>query len=692
MKATSELAITAELPKILDLIVKNEVVAVDIPTGCGKSIGIPRSVFEGTKMRLFCSQPTIASVIGLFEYQSKQLKNAVGWAAEGTQKYDKSTRIVYATSGHIRRRILKCFKDGKAMDVTFCEVLMLDEIHTGSKDNSIIIDLWCEAKRQGVKVPKLLLSTATASGVADLLKRLGAVIFSSTFRQSEVQVRYCKKQYDEPDGDDLLTDAAYAAIDLLMETKSHGIVFCSGSGECEDMIHTISEIISERKSHLIVKRTIKVLPCFSQCKREEIMTAIMAAPSDTIHIVCATNVAESSLTIPDVTWVVDTMSEKRSSIQGGRFHLGVTWISKNSAKQREGRTGRTVKKGICYRMMTKDRCDKLEQSRPLEIRNSPISDTVIELLDVGLDPCKVITELCHERLYAAKKVLVDTGCIVIKQQTYESLVAEVTPCGRFVVQLPMDVRNAAALYYFIYGDKKHLARLNAETNLFWSLATIVLIDGYGPPLFWFPRRKKDEMPQDYQMRMKEYADDNFNEVQSTCPLESMCKFFASCMSEFDSNIFTAPWRLSKWAGQHSANGKKLKEICASMKRVCYSLKDEFDTEYIPEQNTEDTIEHIMIRMREALTLTYSEKTLSPIWMRYGPTHRDQIGQIVQVDSVKTVVKSRPEGSEVISLSDIQVENKKTGKVTNISSLWFKKPEVARSHYARDNDTDSEYSQ
>jgi HrpA-like RNA helicase len=689
MKTGSELAITAELPKILNLIVKNEVVAVDIPTGCGKSIGIPRAVFDGTKMRLFCSQPTIASVIGLFEYQSKQIKNAVGWAAEGTQKYDKSTRIVYATSGHIRRRILKCFQNGKATDVTFCEVLMLDEIHTGSKDNSIIIDLWCEAKKQGVKVPKLLLSTATASGVADVIQRLGAVVFSSTFRTSEVEVRYCKKEYEEPDDEGLMVDAAHAAIDLLMETKTHGIVFCSGSGECEDMIHSISEIIAERKCHLIVKKTIKVLPCFSQCKREEIMTAIMVAPPNVIHIVCATNVAESSLTIPDVSWVVDTMSEKRSSIKGGRFHLGVTWISKNSAKQREGRTGRTVKKGICYRMMSKRLCDKLEQSRPLEIRNSPISDTVIELLDVGLDPCKIITELCRERLYAAKETLVETGCILIKKETYESLAAEVTPCGRFSVQLPMDVRNAASLYYFTHGKESKMIPMPEDKNMFWPIAAMVLIDTYGPSLLWFPRRKKDEAPSDYQVRMGEYAQDNFSEVESECPIETLCRFFASCMSEYDSNIFTAPWRLSKWAGQNSANGKKLKEICMTMKRICYSLSSDFDTEFQPEANHDEVIARIMPQLHLALSMTYGTKTLRPVWMRFGPAHQDQRGQIVNVDTTKTVVNSRPHGEEVISLSDIQVENKKTGKVTNISSLWFRKPIDIRRMIGEDNDTSSE---
>jgi HrpA-like RNA helicase len=674
MKTNIDLAINEKLPEILNLITSNEVVAVNVPTGCGKSVGIPKIVFEKTKMVLFCSQPTIASVLGLFEFQKKLTGNGVGWAAEGSKKYAPTDRIVYATSGHIRRLMLKCFKAGKAKNITFCDILMLDEIHTGSKDNSIIIDLWCEAKKQGVKVPKLILSTATVSGTGHIIERLNAVVFSSTFRHSQVEVRYSKKEYEEPDSELLLTDAAHAAYDLLIETKTHGIVFCSGAGECEDMIYAINMMIQDRSRDIqtATKKSIKVIPCFSQCKREDILTAINIAPSDTIHIVCATNVAESSLTIPDVAWVVDTMTEKLSTIKNGKFHLGVAWISQNSAKQREGRTGRTVKKGICHRMLTKKHHDKLEQTRPIEIRNSPISDTVIELLGVGLDPCKVITELCRERLQAAKTTLVECGCIVITRETHEVLEAEVTNCGKFVVQVPMDVRNAAAMYYYIHGDGKDIKPELSHSNMFWPIAAFTLVDTYGPSLFWFPRRGKNESPQEYQMRMLEYAEDNFGHVRSTCPIESLCSFFETLLAE--PGIYTPQWLLSRRAGENCANGKKLKEVCTNMKRICYFLGEQFDTNFVQDDTgrNEKCISKMMPKIRQVLGLTYRSSILIPSWQRYGPSHMDRAGRIVMVDIVKTVTSTNPQGEEVISLSDIQIENKKTGRMTTISSLWFVK--------------------
>lgn len=667
-----EFAIDPKLDEIVRLIEKNEVVIVDVPTGCGKSIALPPAICKTFRqVRIHVSQPTRAAVLGLYEFQKNFVTEGLGWAAEGQRKYKDTDRIVYATAGHIKHSVLRCFKDGKALDMTFCDALMLDEIHTGSKDLSIIVDLWCKAKEQGVQVPKLILSTATASGISDLIARLKAVVFSSSFRKTSVEIRYNRANYDEPDDESLLEKAALTAADLLGETRQHGIVFCSGANECEDMIQAIKELVESRRYEAVFGKKINVIPCYSQCKPEEIMLAISAAPKDTIHVVCATNVAESSLTIPDVKWVVDTLSEKRSIILRQHYRLAVTWISKNSAEQRAGRTGRTVNNGICHRMMTKTAYEKLEQIKPLEIRNSSISDTLIELLDRGLDPCKIITELCPERLESAKKALIDTGCINLISHDDDSLKAEVTKCGRFAVQLPMDVHNAAALYYCIYGNGTTLKGVEKNANIFTAVAVATLVDTFGPSPFWFPRRGKDEDPKSYQMRLQLYAHENFEEYMSECPLESLLSYFMKCMSECDGNIYAKPWHISKWASKNSGNAKKLKEVCINMKQILYKVRDDFDVEYKPDVISKTHIKNTLNDIRRALTLTYESKILRPVMTQYGFGYRDNHLTNVNVDVVKTVCRSTP-FCDLISLSDIEVQNKKTGKVTVISSLWIRR--------------------
>jgi len=114
------------------------------------------------------------------------------------------------------------------------------------------------------------------------------------------------KSYNEPDDDMMFKDAARISVDLLLEKKGHGIVFCSGSAEVEEIVDNIKQVLKDMSISEIDGREIRVLPCFSQCKREEIAEAIRdeddvdlsPGRKRIIKIVVATNIAESSLLFP----------------------------------------------------------------------------------------------------------------------------------------------------------------------------------------------------------------------------------------------------------------------------------------------------------------------------------------------------------------------------------------------------------
>ena len=700
-----KLAIFPELPTITRIVKENEATWTIVPTGCGKSIGIPyalirdirNKVSNGTngtssKLRIFCTQPTIPAVLGLHSYQSKLSPNhKIGWAAEGTKKYNKGTQCIYATAGHVRKIMLCYFEHGRAKNITFTDILMIDEIHTGSKDNSVIIDLWKVAKKQGVKVPKLILSTATDNGMEELMEELediGGKVFRSTFRHFKVENKFHHKNFNKPDQDDVFEDAAKVAIELLVEKKGHGIIFCSGSAEVEDMVYMIEEKIKNNKLRETVfeGKNVRVLPCFSQCKREEIMDAISEAKKDEIKIVCATNVAESSLTIPDIIWVVDMMSEKRSGIMGGRFHLGVTWISKNSAKQREGRTGRTLKGSVCYKMCTMEQYDKFEAFRPAEILRSPISDVIIELLNCGLDPTKVITELSKERLEGAKKTLVDCGCIIINdiknidnkfdeefpvlgsynKNSVEDmcLVAKVTDVGHFVSKIPMSVRNAAALFFYIFGNEEYRIEPSMDDeNIFWTLAVITMADLFGPNFFWFPRKKKNEDKFTYHDRLGDHAEEYFMKFEGSSPLHSLMNAFLDCMQCQKYNINTKPYKMTKWSRENSVNNKKLKEICAALRRhVKILLHNNISCSF--EMIDEEHLEKIFPKINRCLEAAYNGTIIKKMCGKcYGPD-----GRIVVIDTLKTIGGSEY-SQKFIPISQIQFNNTFSHKTVMIS-LWI----------------------
>jgi len=680
-----KLAIYNDLPKIGQMVKENQVVWVNVDTGCGKSVGIMWQLLK-TGKRIVCTQPTIPAVISLYEYQKKLSPNyKVSYACEGEKKYDNRTQGIYATAGHVRKVMEKYFKDGKASDITFTDVLFVDEIHSGDKNNSIILDLWCETKRQGVKVPNLVLATATMFGTENLQARLGGVFFKSTFRHYDVKVKYHNKDYSIDD-DHIYGDAARAAIDLLRQTKSHGIVFVSGSEEVEEMVSQIEEIL-KYSSNVGMKLPVRVIPCYSQGKREDIDLAIRnekEAQDPCIKIVIGTNLLESSLTVVDVQWIVDTGREKRIDLIGNRSHLGECFISKNSADQRKGRTGRTIEGSVCYRMYTEEHYKRLEDYRPLEIRRTPICDVVIELSAIGLDPVKVISELDHDKLRDAKKVLAEIGCIILNEPKEQLGAFDydlhgkpinppkggaviVTEVGHFVSMMPMDVRNAAALYYYLSGLKEGQWNIEPhfnDVNLFWALASIVIIDLYGPSPLWFIRKNKGERPIEYKMRIDEHKQEFFSEFIQGDPLSSLLIAFKKCLDEGD-GLNISFKTMKKWCKDNSCNNKKMRETVVQMKRMqklLFSLNDECLCEY---EKVDEEVLKMMPKLTQCLHRAYSGILLTNHY--HSMVAAD--GRIVQLDTMKTLSTHNIISTNYIPLSEIQIKDAK-GRITILISLWL----------------------
>jgi len=668
-----KLAIYNQLPEIVNLVENNQVTWVIVDTGCGKSVGIMWALLKKGK-RIVCTQPTIPAAISLFEYQKKLSPNSrIGYAAEGDKHYDNRTQGIYATAGHIRKIMEKYFKNGKASDITFCSYLMIDEIHGGTKDNSIILDLWYEARRQEVRVPNIILSTATDFGTEALKERFGGVTFRSNFRHYDVKVRYNHKNYSIDD-DNLYRDVAAVAVDLLFETLSHGIVFVSGAEEVEDTAFQIESLLNARAG--VVKSKFKypvqVVTCFSQDKRENIELAIRnekEVEDPIVKIVVATNIAESSLTIVDAKFVVDTMLEKRADLINNRFHLGECYISKNSADQRKGRTGRTIEGSICHRMCTEERYQLFETHRPLEIRRTSIYDVVIEFLSIGLSPENTISELDKDKLKNAKTVLSELGCVIYNDNAKESTPI-VTDIGHFVATIPMDVRNSAALYYFLNGlEEKNFSKIEPhylDENLFWVLATLTIIDLYGPSLFWWPRKMKDEKPKDYQIRMREYAQDHFSDFEGDTPIISLLNAFKACLDNGE-GLDTPFYKMKKWCGKNSCNNKKMREIIIQLKRMMRILNFINPDTYCQyeEVSDEKAIECIP-KLIKCLHRTYHDISLKN--HRYVILSKDD--RAVKLDTMKTVSTSTGNDAPIyLPLSEIQIKDSK-GRISLIISLWI----------------------
>ena len=674
---TEHLAIHKELDNIVELAMENDAILVEAKTGSGKSIGVPHALVKSGAV-VFCTQPTIPAAQSLSAYQTKLLKgnNMVGFAAEGRKNYDGNTKCVYATTGHVVNVVKQYFKAGKARNIDFCHVLMIDEVHTGTKDNSLLIDLLKEAIRQKVEVPNIIFATATSFGIQDIIEDFNAKIFRSDFHHYGVRIVYNTRNYDEPDDDHCFNDTARIAVEYLNAQQNHGIVFCSGSAEVEDIVDNILKIAPKS----VAGKHVKILPCYSQCKPEQIEEAIQDENGSCIKIVVATNILESSLTVPNVSFIVDMMTEKRMEIIHGRPHLGTTYISKNSADQRKGRTGRTIKGGICHRMCTEDIYKTYEDYRPLEITRSPLEDVVITCLTIGLEPARVITDMEPDKLEAAKQTLIQCGCIEIKygkkkvqqippeDEEFPSLVkpkavwveiddpenftVKITNLGHFVSRMPLNVRNAAALFNYM--------EMNKRENYFWPMVAIIVTDLYGPPLFWMPRKNKNERPRDYAVRMEVYKRENFADFMCTDPLMSTCAALKDCLTNSKRPSSMTFREMKEWAVDNSCNNKKLREIMLLVGRIQKIIQGKkYSCEFDPKLDICPPP-----KLFKAFETPYCDKMITNHYYSYVASD----GRVVNIDTVKSVFNGYIL-KRVIPLSEIQFKDK-SGIMRIMISLWI----------------------
>ena len=448
--------ITPHLPNIVKLISTNATVSIVAPTGSGKSVAVPAAI-ASAGARCFVTVPTRTAALSLTEYQ-RLLQQAsspgidvtkiVGYAAEGNVNYGPSTMVAYVTGGHARRKMLSYFSGGMVSPINFCDVLMVDEVHSGSLDTTIIISLWMKAAALGVPVPRLVIASATPVPIPI---NPPPAVYTVELVAFPIEFRYLTKDFDIDDPNGLLySESARVAANIHKETPietGHILIFAPGSAEVESVTSSLKELLQEP----IQGKTVSIIPAFGALKQEDIALIYKETGPDERKIVIATNIAEMSITISDVGHVIDTMVEKRAETsQSGGFRLTTHYISKDSAKQRAGRTGRT-RQGICYRMCTEQLYNSLEQHRPPEIQRIPIYETVIELLDVGLSPETVIQGIDTQRVLQAVQVLNTLGMV-----TNSPTGLIVTELGHFAPKFPISVRNAAFLWKWMnYSGRRY---------------------------------------------------------------------------------------------------------------------------------------------------------------------------------------------------------------------------------------------
>jgi len=543
--------IVKDSASIFELASNNDFILVSAPTGSGKSIALP-AFFAAHGYRCMVSVPTVVSAISLSNYQryinKKSESNVrVGYAAEGDVKYDEGTNIIYATSGHVRRKIINQITNGKPTDLNFADFLFLDEIHNGSVDNAVIISLWNWLYNNGKKIPRLILMSATPSDV--IIRNPQGVPMTvptyevTTSKLYEVRRSYYHKSFELYDKQ-IYKETADLVLRLYNDPSSKGnfLVFAPGAGEVKTIIDFLNKMVTEQKllNSLII-------PAYSSLDDDN-FNKILSETKER-KIIVSTNVAESSITIPNIVFVVDTMTEKipETSSTGG-IRLVTSYISKSSAIQREGRTGRT-NSGYCYRMCTEEKYETLPENKQPEINRIPIYGVIMEILNSGLIPENILISLDTDKIKESEKLLFKLGMINEKR--------EVTKMGEFSVTVPLSVRNSSFLYRW----------REAKYPDFPGLVFASLIDGYGPSYFFTPRSEFHSNEKMELHRIKwfniYFAD---NEVLSLLKMFVDLASYLGQLETSDSKDKYVKNRTKKYCDIHSLNYKKIREFQNILKK------------------------------------------------------------------------------------------------------------------------------
>lgn len=559
------MSISAHIGDIVEKASLNPAIAVVAATGTGKSTNVPIGLArnapliiprtpDDTKLtsRIFVSVPTVLSARLLAKRVSQLARDKnVGYAAEGDIQYNDDTDIIYATSGHIRKLLLRYFNDGicNYHGLNFTDYLMLDEIHTGSIDNSIAIGLWNICYRSGVNYPHLILSSATPDeSVYTSLKVNIETITIDNLTSHGINIRYLDEDFSLDDKSiykkiaELITSYHNAWAIEEDGMKSTFLVFVPGSAE----VHTVIEYLAGLKNA-------NLLPAYSNLSTDELNKITDKPPQGTRNIIISTNLAEASVTIQDVSLVIDSLREKvAGTSDSGGHKLSLDFVPQSSSKQRCGRTGRT-RAGVCLRTCTKDFFDNLPQSREHEMKRVPIYSQVMEQLDVGLYPGDV--------LIGVDKDKIRNSILLLQKLKMLDKDRKVVDKGNFAPRFPLSVRNVSVLWDWLHADYP----------AFPGVVVVALIDAYGPSYFWYPPKNKKETRGEYQVRMLEHRRTYYTKFTGRSDLHTFINIWSDLMASTH-GLADGQKSITKWSNDNSMNNKKIKELIKKVQHINRTLK------------------------------------------------------------------------------------------------------------------------
>lgn len=436
------------------------------PPGAGKSTLVPLALLDEPWLagrRLLLLEPRRVAARAVATRMAELLGEApgttVGWRMRMDTRVSRATRIEVVTEGVLARML----QSDPALEGV--GAVLFDEFHERSLQADLGLALCLDARRQLDAGFRVLVMSATLAGgpVAALLG--GAPVVDVPGRAFPVEVRHVGKGLPAlPGGAESPERLVAAQVRCaLAETEGDVLVFLPGAGEIRRVRGLLADLASP---------VLELHMLYGELAAAEQDAVLRGHRAGVRRVVLATNVAETSVTIPGVTVVVDAGLARRSLFdpRSGMSRLEVQRISRASSEQRAGRAGRTAP-GTCYRLWSQGAHASLAAHTPPEILEADLAPLALDLAEWGVADAGALAWLDAPPpavLAQARDLLARLGALDAS--------GRITPAGRAMARLPLHPRLAHMLCAAPAGPARRLA-----AELAALLADRDLLRGAGRP-------------------------------------------------------------------------------------------------------------------------------------------------------------------------------------------------------------------
>ena len=479
-KFQDDLPISARRDEIAAAIEKHQVIVLCGETGSGKSTQLPKiclSLGRGISGRIGHTQPRRIAARSLMSRVSSELERepgtAVGYKVRFKDHVKPETHIKLMTDGILLAEIQR------DRYLNEYDTLIIDEAH----ERSLNIDFLLGYLKQLLpKRPdlKIIITSATIDPESFSKHFSDAPVIEVSGRTYPVETRYRPLGEEGSERDDLMQQAIVDAVDEL-STADRGDILVFLSGERE-----IRETAESLRKHRMLQT--EVLPLFARLSAAEQSRIFKSHVGR--RIILSTNVAETSLTVPGIRYVIDpgfariSRYSHRSKVQ----RLPIERVSQASANQRKGRCGR-ISDGICIRLYDEENFQARREFIEPEIQRTNLAAVILQMKMLGfgeVEDFPFIDPPDHRLIRDGYRLLEELGAVGGDKH--------VTRLGRQLAALPLDPRISRMVLAAAHG--------NALREVSVIAAALSVQDPRERPLEY--KQAADEMHREFQNKESDF--------------------------------------------------------------------------------------------------------------------------------------------------------------------------------------------